>query len=228
MPAIVIAVHRRGSGPSEWLTFHTAAGWSFGGNVEMMTVREVDGRLEMSLPAGLHCTIEPPAPPPPLAGVPPTPHPAVTAAALHQEGIARQRAAADAPECVYIVFHETNTGTGEDSDGYVESVWATEAAADRERLRLIRAARDAGAAIWFDPDDPDGADQAGDAQWEHDWRVEAHVVSRAGDCPGCGASAAACRDYRAQGRTACCPDCHHVTDEPSAAPGVTSKPGEAV
>jgi hypothetical protein len=39
---------------------------------------------------------------------------------------------------VYVLFHETNTGHSEESDGYVEAVYATEAAADAARLAAIR------------------------------------------------------------------------------------------
>ena len=90
--------------------------------------------------------------------------------------------AAEPPLVVYVVFHETNTGTADESDGWVESVWATEALADAEALRLTREARDAGLAIWADPDDP--RMRAGNPAWEHDWRVDAHAVSSVPNVPG--------------------------------------------
>ena len=75
---------------------------------------------------------------------------------------------------VWVLFHETNTGRSESSDGYVEAVYATEAAANAARLAAIRKARDEGKAIWMDPDDPD---DAGSDDWTDDWSVEAHKVS---------------------------------------------------
>jgi hypothetical protein len=69
---------------------------------------------------------------------------------------------------VYVLFHETNTGRSETSDGYVEAVYATEEAANAARLAAIRKARDEGRAIWMDPDNPE--------DWTDDWSVEAHEV----------------------------------------------------
>ncbi len=74
---------------------------------------------------------------------------------------------------VWILFHETNTGRSDLSDGYVEAVYATEETANAARLAAIRKARDEGKAIWMDPDDPDGA---GNDDWTDDWSVEAHEV----------------------------------------------------
>jgi hypothetical protein len=74
---------------------------------------------------------------------------------------------------VWILFHETNTGRSDPSDGYVEAVYATEVAADEARLAAIRKARDEGKAIWVDPDD---ADDAGSGDWTDDWSVESHEV----------------------------------------------------
>jgi hypothetical protein len=74
---------------------------------------------------------------------------------------------------VYVVFHETNTGHGEESDGYVEGVYASESIAEAVRLRAIRAARDAGLAVWWDPDNPDAREND---EWDHDWRVEPHAL----------------------------------------------------
>lgn len=73
---------------------------------------------------------------------------------------------------VYILFHETNTGKFDESDGYVEAVYATEEAANAARLATIREAIAKGLDIYYDPDtDTDYPDT-----WEHDWRVEAHTV----------------------------------------------------
>ena len=74
---------------------------------------------------------------------------------------------------VYVLFHETNSGHSDSSDGYVEAIYATEEAAEAARLAEIRKARDEGQAIWCDPDDED---DAGDIFWEHDWVVYAHEV----------------------------------------------------
>lgn len=74
---------------------------------------------------------------------------------------------------VYILFHETNTGHSDSSNGYVEAVFSTEEAAETACLAAIRKARDAGEAIYFDPDDPDAEECI---EWEHDWRVEPHEV----------------------------------------------------
>lgn len=73
---------------------------------------------------------------------------------------------------VWILFHETNSGHSDDSDGYVEAVYATHEAAETARLAAIRQARDAGEAIYYDPD----TDQDFPEDWEHDWRVEQHEV----------------------------------------------------
>jgi hypothetical protein len=74
---------------------------------------------------------------------------------------------------VYVLFHETNTGRSDPSDGYVEEVYAMEEAANAARLAAIRKARDEGRAIWMDPDD---ADDAGNDDWTEDRSVEAHEV----------------------------------------------------
>lgn len=78
---------------------------------------------------------------------------------------------------VYVLFHETNSGHAEESDGYVEAVYATEALAESARLHYIRAARDRGEAIYVDPDVPD---DEGRIDWEHDWTViPTHVLTEA-------------------------------------------------
>jgi hypothetical protein len=74
---------------------------------------------------------------------------------------------------VWILFHETNTGRSDPSDGYVEAVYAAKETANAARLAAIRKARDEGKAIWMDPDDPD---EAGSDDWTNDWSVEAHEV----------------------------------------------------
>jgi hypothetical protein len=77
---------------------------------------------------------------------------------------------------VYVLFHETNTGHSEESDGYVEAVYTSEPLAEAVRLRAIRAARDAGLAVYWDPDDPDACENE---HWDHDWHVETHEVLEA-------------------------------------------------
>lgn len=72
---------------------------------------------------------------------------------------------------VYVLFHETNTGHGDESDGYVEEVYATEAEAEAAKLTAIRAAIKEGKAVWWNPDTEEE-----DADWDHDWHVEAHEV----------------------------------------------------
>jgi hypothetical protein len=67
------------------------------------------------------------------------------------------------------LFHETNTGKSDDSDGYVEAVFRTEAKAERAKLALIRLAIKAGAAVYWNPDTEEET-----LYWEHDWRVEFH------------------------------------------------------
>lgn len=73
---------------------------------------------------------------------------------------------------VYVLFHETNTGHSDESDGYIEAIYATKELADAAWLAAIRKARDGGDAIYFDPDtEEDFPDD-----WEHDWRIEEHQV----------------------------------------------------
>jgi len=76
-----------------------------------------------------------------------------------------------APLTVYVLFHETNTGSSDDSDGYVEAVYATEAAAEAARLAAIRKAIAEGRAVWFNPDAPE-AERQGPDDWDDDWKVE--------------------------------------------------------
>jgi hypothetical protein len=74
---------------------------------------------------------------------------------------------------VYVLFHETNTGDSDDSDGYVEAVYMTEAAAEAARVAALREAIAEGRDVWTNPDDPD---KDGPTYWSDDWRVEAHQV----------------------------------------------------
>lgn len=72
---------------------------------------------------------------------------------------------------VYVLFHETNTGHSEESDGYVEGIFATERAAEQAMLDAIRKAIAAGERVYYDPDT-----ERDFPEWDHDWRVEAHEV----------------------------------------------------
>lgn len=81
---------------------------------------------------------------------------------------------------IWVLFHETNSGHCEESDGYIEAVYATEELAEAARLAAIRAAIAEGHSVWFNPDDPD---EEGEADWEHDWHVEAHVVREEATLP---------------------------------------------
>lgn len=73
---------------------------------------------------------------------------------------------------VYILFHETNTGHSEESDGYIEAVYATREGADEAKLAALRAAIADGQDVYYDPD----AEEDFPETWEHDWRVEVHEV----------------------------------------------------
>lgn len=72
---------------------------------------------------------------------------------------------------VYVLFHETNTGRGDESDGYVEGVYATKEAAEAEQVRLQREAWADGRG-WCNPDDEDDEN----VEWSDDWHVESHDV----------------------------------------------------
>lgn len=74
---------------------------------------------------------------------------------------------------VYVLFHETNSGRFDESDGYVSGVYATEEAAEAARVASLRAAIEACESVWTNPDDDEAE---GDPGWQHDWRVEAHEV----------------------------------------------------
>lgn len=82
---------------------------------------------------------------------------------------------------VYVLFHETNSGHSEESDGYVEAVYATEADAEAARMVAIRAAIEAGYACYFNPDTEEEHEQ-----WEHDWHVEPHTVRESPGLPADG------------------------------------------
>lgn len=79
---------------------------------------------------------------------------------------------------VYILFHETNTGHSEESDGYVEDVYATEESAEAAKLAAIRAAIAEGEDVYWNPDAPEG-EQEGPTDWTSDWRVLAWEVTQA-------------------------------------------------
>ncbi len=79
----------------------------------------------------------------------------------------------DKPQIVYALFHETNSGKFDESDGYIEALYATEAAAEAAKLAAIREAIDEGKDVWWNPDEPDAE---GPSYWSDDWRVEAHQV----------------------------------------------------
>lgn len=92
---------------------------------------------------------------------------------------------------VYILFHETNTGHSDESDGYVEAVYATEAAADAAKLAAIRRLVAEGEDVYWNPD----TEEEGPADWTDDFRVvpfEVRTEAPAPDpieytCPTCGA-----------------------------------------
>ena len=69
-------------------------------------------------------------------------------------------------EC-WVLFHETNTGHSDDSDGYVEAVYATEEAAEAAKLAAIRKAVEEGQDVYWNPD----TEEEGPADWTDDWRV---------------------------------------------------------
>lgn len=75
---------------------------------------------------------------------------------------------------VYLLFHETNTGHSDESDGYVEAVYATFELADAARLAAIRAAIAEGFSVWHDPDAEDWDER--NEEWAHDWSVQTYEV----------------------------------------------------
>lgn len=98
---------------------------------------------------------------------------------------------------VYLLFHETNTGDSDDSDGYVEEVYANKADADAACLAAIRKARDEGTDIWMDPDDPE---DEGDPHWTDDWRVIEHDVIGSAPCATCEAVKGVLQDDKGEWR----------------------------
>ncbi len=74
---------------------------------------------------------------------------------------------------VYVLFHETNTGSADDSDGYVEAVYATRELAEAARLDAIKERIAAGDLVWWNPEFPD---DDGPDNWEHDFSVQAYDV----------------------------------------------------
>lgn len=77
-------------------------------------------------------------------------------------------------DTVYVLFHETNTGKYDDSDGYIEAVYATRALAEKAYLAAVREAIDDGKDVYFDPDTKEE-----NTDWDHDWRVEEWSVRTA-------------------------------------------------
>lgn len=53
---------------------------------------------------------------------------------------------------VYVLFHETNSGHSEESDGYVEAVYATEEAAETAKLAALRKLVEDGEDVYWNPD----------------------------------------------------------------------------
>lgn len=80
---------------------------------------------------------------------------------------------------VYVLFHETNTGSSEaPSDGYVEGVYATQALAEAAKEE---AKQHVEGVVWDDETEPE--------DWQHDWRIEAHAVEGIEVPAGAGKSA---------------------------------------
>lgn len=73
---------------------------------------------------------------------------------------------------VYILFHETNSGRSDESDGYVEAVYSNEAAAEAAKLAHIRALVAEGEAVYWDPD----SNTEDSDEWEHDFHIEHFTV----------------------------------------------------
>ena len=73
---------------------------------------------------------------------------------------------------VYVLFHETNTGSASDeSDGYVEGVYGTEPAAEEAQAEAIKKAIKEGKAVYFNPET-----SVETIDWTDDWRIEKHEV----------------------------------------------------
>jgi hypothetical protein len=71
---------------------------------------------------------------------------------------------------VYVLFHETNSGHSEESDGYVEAIYATEEAAEAAKLAAIRRLVAEGEDVYWNPDAPEG-EQEGPSDWTDDFKV---------------------------------------------------------
>lgn len=76
------------------------------------------------------------------------------------------------PPCVYVLFHETNTGHSDESDGYIEAVYLTEDDAKRAELAIRREYIRNGEAVYWDAD----TEEERPEDWEHDFRVECWQV----------------------------------------------------
>ncbi len=72
---------------------------------------------------------------------------------------------------VYVLFHETNSGHSDESDGYVEAVYSTQELAEAEMLRAIKLAIADGRNVWYDPET-----DACFEDWDDDWSVQAWDV----------------------------------------------------
>lgn len=73
---------------------------------------------------------------------------------------------------VYVLFHETNTGHSDASDGYIDGIYETEAIAEQARLNAIRLAVSQGRDVYWNPD----TEEEGPGDWTDDWHVEAHEM----------------------------------------------------
>lgn len=76
-----------------------------------------------------------------------------------------------AERMVYVLFHETNTGHSEESDGYVEAVYATEEAAEAAKLAAIRKLVEDGEDVYWNPDTEEE-----NVHWTDDFTVLAFEV----------------------------------------------------
>lgn len=103
---------------------------------------------------------------------------------------------------VYLLFHETNTGHSDESDGYVEAIYSTQDEAEAARLAALRKLVAEGAEVWIDPDDSEKTEHL---EWEHDFHVEEHQVM--------GTTAPAAPDHVANARLiAAAPDLLAIVD----------------
>lgn len=73
---------------------------------------------------------------------------------------------------VYVLFHETNSGHSEVSDGYVEAVYATEELAEAAKLAAIRQLVADGQDVYWNPD----TEEEGPDDWTDDFQVQAFQV----------------------------------------------------